>query len=109
MKNFYLFSCIAGFFLPYAFFLGWLQENGFNVSLFFATVTGENLSLFAWFDVLITALVLLVFIVIEGRRQQLPRLWLPIAGTCVVGPSFGLPLFLYQRHCHLEGYGQLQD
>ncbi len=102
MRNLYLFSSIVGFFLPYAFFLGWLQENGLNVSLFFSTITRENLSLFAWFDVLITALVLIAFVVVEGRRQQVPRIWLPIAGTCLVGPSFGLPLFLYQRHCHLE-------
>lgn len=109
MRNFYLFSSIVGFFIPYAFFLGWLQENGVNISLFVTTIVRDNLSLFAWFDVLITALVLLAFIVVEGRRQQVPRLWLPIAGTCLVGPSFGLPLFLYQRHSHLETNRSLQD
>ena len=109
MRNFYLFASITGFFVPYAFFIGWLQDNGFNIDLLLSTITQGNLSLFAWFDVLITALVLLVFIVIDGRRQQVPRLWLPIAGTCVIGPSFGLPLFLYQRQCHLEGLSLRED
>jgi hypothetical protein len=30
------------------------------------------------------------------------RLWLPLAGTCLVGVSFGLPLFLYLRQIHFD-------
>ncbi len=102
MRNFYLFASILGFFVPFGFFLGWLEIHGFDVTLFVNTITAENLSLFAWFDVLITALVLLVFIVVEGRRLEIPRLWLPVAATCLVGPSFGLPLFLYQRQSRID-------
>ena len=102
MRNFYLFASIAGFFMPYAVFLDWLDVNGFNLSLFVASIVGDSLSLFAWTDVLITAVVLLVFIVVEGTRMELPRLWVPLAATCLVGPSLGLPLFLYQRQCHID-------
>ena len=109
MKNFYLFCSIVGFFVPYSFFLGWLQVNGLDVPLFFDAIMQGNLSLFAWFDVVITALVLLLFIVVEGRRLEIPWLWLSVAGTCLVGPSFGLPLFLYQRQCRLENSESLRD
>ena len=102
MRNFYLFASIAGFFVPYAAFLGWLDVNGFNVSLFFSSIFADSLSLFAWSDVFFTAIVLVVFIVVEGTRMELPRLWVPVAATCLVGPSLGLPLFLYQRQSHID-------
>ena len=109
MKNFYLVASILGFFLPYGFFIGWLQDFGPNPVLFVSTITQNPLSLFAWFDVIITALVLLVFIIVEGRKLEVPRLWVPLAATCLVGPSFGLPLFLYQRQCQLGGGRLLRD
>jgi hypothetical protein len=55
------------------------------------------LSLFAWADVLIAAIVLISFIRIEGNRQSMQNLWVPILATCTVGVSFGLPLFLLMR------------
>lgn len=57
---------------------------------------------FAWLDVLVAALVLLGFIVAEGRRLAMRAWWLPVAGTCLVGVSFGLPLFLWLRERHRE-------
>jgi len=38
-----------------------------------------------------------VFIRVEGRRAKVPRLWMPVTATCLVGVSCGLPLFLYLR------------
>jgi uncharacterized membrane protein len=48
-------------------------------------------------DVLVSAVVLLAFIAWEGRRRGMQMLWLPVAATCVVGVSCGLPLFLFMR------------
>jgi predicted exporter len=48
-------------------------------------------------DVIISAIVLIVFILSEGYRRQMKSLWLPIAATCLVGVSCGLPLFLFMR------------
>ena len=45
----------------------------------------------------ITAIVLIAFIRVEGRRMNVPNLLAPILGTYLVGLSFGLPLFLYFR------------
>ena len=72
MAQFYLVASVLGLVLPYT-------------------------ALVTWVDVVITAIVLIAFIRVEGRRMNVPNLLAPILGTYLVGPSFGLPLFLYFR------------
>jgi hypothetical protein len=43
-----------------------------------------------------------VFVLSEGRRLGIRRLWAPLAASLVVGVSLGLPLFLYLRARQLE-------
>ena len=102
MKTFYALCCIPGFLLPYGAFIPWLLEHGLDVPLLVQEAASTRIGAFAWLDVLVAALVLLGFIVAEGRRLGMQRLWLPVAGTCLVGVSFGLPLFLWLRERHLE-------
>jgi ABC-type spermidine/putrescine transport system permease subunit II len=49
-------------------------------------------------DVIVSAGVLTLFVVVEGRRLGMSGLWVPIVGTFLGGVSFGFPLFLYLRH-----------
>ena len=51
--------------------------------------------------VLISAVTLIAFIRREGSRRKMRGLWLPIAATCLIGVSCGLPLFLYLREQQL--------
>jgi hypothetical protein len=37
-----------------------------------------------------------------SRRGRMKVLWLPVATTCVVGVSCGLPLFLYMREQEVD-------
>ena len=60
------------------------------------------MSSFFGLDVVLAGLGVVVFIVAESRRLRLQHRWLPIAGTCLIGVSFGLPLFLYQRQAHID-------
>jgi len=53
-------------------------------------------------DVIVSAVVLGVFVAVDGRRMSMKHLWLPSAATLVVGVSLGLPLFLYMREGRLE-------
>ena len=94
-KNYYLGLTAIGFILPYSQFVPFLLENGFNFSLIVQEITGYRLSTFAWLDVLITAIT--VIIVIFEEKNRLSQWWLPIAATLIIGPSCGLPLFLYLR------------
>jgi len=102
MKKIYLLLTVVGLLLPLSQLILWLNEHGVDIALFVGTIVEDRLSLFAWLDVIVSACVLIVFIVHEGRRLSMPRLWLPIAGTLGVGVSFGLPLFLLMREMHRE-------
>ena len=53
-------------------------------------------------DLLAVAIVALVFMVAEGRRIGLRRLWLYVLLTFVVAISVSLPLFLMARQLHLS-------
>jgi len=106
MKTFYAICCVPGALLPYGAFLPWLLEHGMNLPLLVQEAASTRVGAFAWLDVLVAALVLLGFIVAEGRHLGMRHLWLPVAGTCLVGVSFGLPLFLWLRERHRDLAGQ---
>lgn len=53
-------------------------------------------------DVIVSALVLFVFIWLEGLRLAIRHLWLPVPATVLVGVSLGFPLFLYLRQRELD-------
>jgi hypothetical protein len=53
-------------------------------------------------DVIVSAIVLILFIQNEGKRLRMRFLWLPTIGTFLIGVSFGLPLFLYLRQIELD-------
>jgi hypothetical protein len=97
MRQLYLSLAIIGVVLPYSQFLPWLVKHGPNVTLLFTEVFSTQAGAFFGFDVLISAVALIAFIRREGARRKVPMLWFPIAATCLIGVSCGLPLFLYLR------------
>ena len=94
-KRVYLGLAFIGLILPYSQFVPFLIENGLNLSLTIQEITGYRLSAFAWLDVIITAVV--VIVAISEEKNKLSRWWMPVAATLLVGPSCGLPLFMYLR------------
>lgn len=98
MARFYLLACFTGTLLPFAAFGEWITHHGFSPILMITTIWQQPLALFAWLDVIVTALVLIIFADIEGRRIGMPCRWVTPLATCCVGPSLGLPLFLWMRH-----------
>jgi len=97
MRGLYLFFALIGAALPYSQFLPWLAENGFNLRMLFSELFATRIGAFFGFDVLISAVVLIGFIRRDGAKRRIRLLWLPIAATCLIGVSCGLPLFLYLR------------
>ncbi len=93
----YLGLCVLGLVLPYWQFIPWLLEHGFDLPRFAAELFSTRIGAFFGLDVIVSACVLLVFVIVQGRRDHVPHLWVPVAGTLAVGVSFGLPLFLYLR------------
>jgi hypothetical protein len=104
-KNFYFFLCILGIVLPYSQFIPWLVENGLNAPLFLHQLFANRISGFFVWDVLVSAVVAVEFIRLEGKRCGMRLLWLPILGILSVGVSCGLPLFLFLRERALEETG----
>lgn len=102
MKIFYLACAFAGAVIPYSQFVPWLTEHGPDARGFAAELFSTRIGAFFGLDVIVSALALLAFIVWEGRRQRIPMLWMPVAATCLVGVSCGLPLFLYLRERHIS-------
>jgi len=102
-KNVYLFLCVLGAAIPYSQFIPWVMENGLTLGLLVRQVFANRISAFFGLDVLVSSIVLLVFMRIEGRRLRLPFRWLPIVGLCAVGVSLAFPLFLYLRERATEG------
>jgi hypothetical protein len=97
MRWLYLSFAVIGAVLPYSQFLPWLAAHGLDVRLFLASLFAGRVSAFFAFDVFVSAVVVIFFIRREGAERKIPALWLPIAATCLVGVSCGLPLFLYLR------------
>jgi len=101
-KTLYLLFCIVGLAAPYAEFLPWLSEHGFDARLFVQHLFANRISAFFGLDVIVSALVLLRFAAVESARIRLRNRWLVVLATLLVGVSLGLPLFLYLRERRLE-------
>jgi len=102
LKYFYGVLSIFGIILPYSQFIPWISEKGFNLAILLNEASQTRIGAFAWLDVIISAVVLIGFILFEGKRNGIKYLWVPIIGTLTVGVSFGLPLFLLLREIQLE-------
>ena len=104
MKTRYVYPIcwVLGLILPYSQFVPWIFEHGLNLTLFFRELFANRISAFFAMDVILSAIVLILFIQTEGKRLQVRRLWLPTLGTLVVGVSFGFPLFLFLRQMTLD-------
>ena len=101
-RHIYLSLSIVGLFVPNSLFFPWLFEHGPNPQRFVQDMFANGVSAFFGMDVVVSAVVLGVFVLVDSARLRLNRVWLPILATVVVGVSLGLPLFLYRRQVHLD-------
>jgi hypothetical protein len=103
MKLIYGVLCVLGLAIPMWQFVPWFMEHGFDLVQFLNDAGTNRLAAFAWADVLITSVVLLIFIIVEGGGRLRMRCILPgVMATLLIGPSFGLPLFLLLREFELS-------
>jgi hypothetical protein len=101
MRRVYIILAVVGFVLPYYFFISFLIENGLNLLFLFEQLFANDIATFFVVDLLITAIVFLVFSYQETRRYQIGNWWAYLLATLFVGPSFSLPLFLYNREARI--------
>ena len=83
------------------------MENGLDIRLFFAELFSTRIGAFFGLDVIISAIVLLIFASVETMRLGIRRAGIKLsavfAATFLAGVSSGFPLFLYFRQSHLDG------
>lgn len=103
LKTVYLVLCVLGAGLPLWQLVPWLAANGLDVPLLFRQLFSDRVGAFFGLDVIVSAVVLAVFVLAEGKRVR--RGWLALVATAAVGVSLGLPLFLYMREREMEGRG----
>ncbi len=101
LQSIYLLLCVLGTLLPLSQFFPFLMEHGLDVVLFFELLFANPISGFFGLDVIVSAVVLIVFIVVEGKRLKMPNLWISFLGL-MVGVSLAFPLFLWLRQRHLD-------
>jgi hypothetical protein len=91
MKRVYLGAAVMGTVLPYYYFLQFLFEHGFDVGLMLQELFQNRISAFFGMDVIVSALLLLAFILAEGERLDAGRRWACVVGTLLVGSPSGCP------------------
>jgi Terpene cyclase DEP1 len=103
LRHFYLLLALVGLILPYSQLVPWIIEHhALNMPLFIRDLFANRISAFFAMDVIVSAVVLISFIQVEGKRLRMRLLWLPILAVFLVGVSLGLPLFLYLRQLQLD-------
>jgi hypothetical protein len=102
LRYIYIALCVFGLVLPYAEFVLWISQHGFQLGALARELFSTRIGAFFGLDVVLSAIALLVFMFAERRVIAIRPVWLPIVATLLVGVSFGLPLFLYMRQRVLD-------
>ena len=102
----HVFGALAaiGTVLPLWQLLPFVRDHGLAPQTFVEQLFSTPVGGFFGMDVIVSAVVLWVFILVEGRRLGIKHRWIPVVASLVVGVSFGLPLFLYMRERYVEKF-----
>lgn len=101
--------CVLGTVLPLSPAIYFLFTHQFDIGQFIQQAIANAASLTAWLDVIISALAVMSLAIFEGRRLGMEKLWLYGLATVLIGPSLGLPLFLYRRSQRLDAIKHCSD
>src|SRR5437870_11841811 len=103
LRYLYLAFAVLGLVVLYSQLVPWIMEHhALNMPLFIRDLFANRISAFFAVDVIVSAIVLISFVRIEGTRLGIRLLWLPILATFFVSVSLGFPLFLYLGQCQFD-------
>ena len=107
LRHIYSILFVIGTFLPLTQFWPWFGEHGLDLPLFFRELFSTRIGAFFGLDVIISAVVLMIFAIFETMRLKMKNrgtvLTAVIAAMLFAGVSSGFPLFLYFRQKHIDG------
>lgn len=102
IKRVYLILAVAGFVVPYYYFVSFLVANGLDFRLFFQQLFATPISSFFAVDLLLSCVVFAFYLHQEAARYAISKRWLYLVVLLTVGLSCALPLFLYVRESRIE-------
>ncbi len=102
MKKLYLIAMIIGAAIPLYLFAQHFSAHGFGLPAFVAAAFPNPAASGLVADLLLSAALGLIVFGREARELGVKRFWLVVLGTCLIGFSFGLPLYLYLREARME-------
>ncbi|WP_086613411.1 DUF2834 domain-containing protein [Acetobacter indonesiensis] len=103
LKQVYVCFCVLGMVIPYCLLIKWLLTNGISPTKIGSALAANELSLFFVADVILSALIVMIFASSEHRAGRVRAAWPVYVGTLLVGVSLGLPLTLYLREVKRNG------
>lgn len=106
LKRFYLVCAIIGAIVPWIFFTQFFIEQGFDIPLFVESLFANPVAAGFVVDLLISAVVFLVWSFSDAQKIGLGHWWVVLLATFLVGLSLALPLYLYLREDALQVAGQ---
>jgi Terpene cyclase DEP1 len=83
-------------------FVSWLGAHGLQLRLLVEEILSSRISVFFALDVMVSAVVVVVFTGVEGERMKLRFRWTLLPALLLVGVSLALPLLLYLRESALD-------
>lgn len=102
MKCLYLFLAFLGIILPYSQFIPWTMDNGMDLVKMGQAMFVNQIAAGITLDALLTAVVLIIYILIQQKKNHLKYFWVPIMGSFVFGLAFAFPFYLYLREASKE-------
>jgi Terpene cyclase DEP1 len=97
MKSLYLILFILGTVLPLSQFYVFFMQSGLDIPLFIEQLFANKISSFFAWDVIVSALVTVLFIETERRKKAVKNYAFCYIALFCAGVSSGLPLFLYLK------------
>lgn len=94
---FYLLAAAAGAVVPYAVLIPAIRARGIDVGAFVGGLFANPAAAVFSLDAMMASAVFLALVVVEGRRADMPRLWLYPVLNLVFGLSCAMPFFLAMR------------
>ena len=95
--RFYLLAAVAGAIIPCAILLPAIRTGEYSSEAFFDGLFANPSAAIFSADALLASVVFLALVVVEGRRADMPRLWLYPLLICIFGLSCAMPFFLAMR------------
>ena len=106
MKRMYFILAFFGFVIPYYLFVRFLVQFGPDPVEMGNRILANDMSTFFAVDLMIAAVVFLIFSYFNSRKLGMKRWWIYFIATLLIGPSFSFPLYLGMREDFLYRSGK---